>query len=118
MTVGMINGIWYQVLEDLVHESNNGNLYKDTIVVDNNGDVVLLRSVGFGFNPQWSIQGVKDEIDKIANSTKWRNEERRIKSLQYYRNVLNIMIGYKRSQTIDSVLDNDYNNYDTLCLAC
>jgi hypothetical protein len=115
MTIRTINGRWYQVLSDVLYK-NIGHT-KDTIVIGDGGDVILLRELDYT-KPYWNIQDVKNEIADVANSTKWRSEERRTKTLQYYRNILNIMTGYIRNQTIDNILRNEDYNYDTLCLAC
>lgn len=113
MTIRTIRGRWYQVLTDTFTHTG---YTKDTVIVDSNDDIVLLRERDP--KPYWGIQDIKNEINDITNSTKWRSEEGRAKTLQYYRNILNIMVGYKRNQTIDSVLRNEDYNYDTLCLAC
>jgi len=120
MTIRSIRGKWYRVLADTLHSNSLHHQYhshtRDTIVIDDSGDVIFLREMDY-LKPHWSIQDVRNEIEGITNATHWRSEERRMKTLQYYRDVLNIMIGYQRNQTIDVILRNeDYN--DTLCLAC
>lgn len=118
MEFKIINRIAYQVLSDVKYSPFlKDGMESDTIAL-NGSDVVLLRDHDYT-RYLWTVQDIKDEIDNINGSTKWRNEERRIKTLKYYRDILNIMVGYQREQVIDHVLrkEEDYN-LDPLCYAC
>lgn len=109
-----INGVTCYILNDNLPYPFGKDLDPDKIIRIGD-EILLMRRVDYPHF--WKIEEMRDEISKIEVSNKWRSEERRVKTLKYYKEVLSLMTSYKRNITIDEVLTKE-NYLDSLCLAC
>ena len=107
-------GGYHHIIEELVCPFNEK---KDYIILKD-GEIIYWRNArpsSFGIDSNYytdkklDIEMMKEYIDEIE-STKWRSETRRQKTLDFSREILSKMIAYKRELKIDKVLkdDNEY----------
>ena len=116
MIFKVINNKAYQILDESISLSlKNGS--QDPIAIDNqSGQIILLRSYSGGHANNLTIDDIRSEISKM-DSKNWRSEERKRITINYYKDVLNLMTKYQRELTIDEVL-RPYSYYDYICQAC
>lgn len=116
VTFRYINGFTCQILNDkLPFPFGKDGMSPDTIVRVGE-EVLLMRDMDYSKHI-WRLEELRWEVSNIEASTKWRSEERRLKTIEYYKKIISLMTSYKREVTIDEILTKE-NYFDTLCLAC
>lgn len=115
------NGDHYQVIEELVcpFESRHGDRYRrekmDFIILKGGEITYWQNAVNYYLDMKLNVEGMKSHIID-TEIHKWRNVERKIKTLNFLRETLAKMIAYEREIKIDTILDKD--SYNSLVLAC
>jgi uncharacterized protein with FMN-binding domain len=106
-------GDYYHIIEELVCPFNEK---KDYIILKDGEIVYWQNANNYYRDMKLNVEMMKEYISEIE-VTKWRSEERRQKTLNFSREILNKMIAYKREIKIDEVL-NKTRQEDILYLAC
>jgi len=92
---------YYHIIEELVCPFNE----KKDFIILHNGDIIYWQNANnYYIDKKLNIKMMKDYINEIEVS-KWRNESRRQKTLNFSREILSKMIAYKREIKIESVLN-------------
>lgn len=110
------NGDHYQIIEELTCPFGER---RDFIILK--GDEITYWQKANNYhldNPirlKLNVDGMRQHIIDVEIH-KWRNEERKRKTLEFLKQTLAKMIAYEREIKIDTILDKD--SYNSLVLAC
>lgn len=111
-----INGFTCLILNDrLPFPFGKDGMSPDTIVRIGD-EVLLMRDMDYSKHI-WKLEELRWEVSNIEASTKWRSEERRLKTIEYYKQIISLMTSYRREVTIDDLLTKE-SYIDSLCWAC
>lgn len=94
-------GEYYHIIEELVCPFNEK---KDYIILIDSEIMYWQNANNYYIDKKLNIESMKEYVDEIE-STKWRSETRRQKTLDFSREILSKMIAYKREIKIDEVLN-------------
>lgn len=94
-------GEYYHIIEELVCPFNEK---KDYIILVNGEITYWQNANNYYVDKKLNIEAMKEYVDEIE-STKWRSETRKQKTLDFSRETLSKMIAYKREIKIDEVLN-------------
>ncbi len=106
------NGEYYHIIEELKCPFNEK---KDYIILKDGEIVYWQNANNYYIDKKLNIEMMKEYISEIE-LTKWRSEERRQKTLNFSREILNKMIAYKREIKIEEVLNKTPK--ESVWLAC
>ncbi len=105
-------GEYYQIIEELVCPFGE----KKDFIILKSGEIMYWQNVNNYYRDmKLNVEMMKSHIID-TEITKWRNEERKQKTLKFLRETLAKMIASERQMKIDEVLDKTPK--DTLWLAC
>jgi formylmethanofuran dehydrogenase subunit A len=105
-------GDYYHIIEELKCPFNEK---KDYIILKDGEIVYWQNANNYYIDKKLNIEMMKEYISEIE-LTKWRSEERRQKTLNFSREILNKMIAYKREIKIEEVLNKTPK--ESVWLAC
>ena len=105
-------GDYYHIIEELKCPFNEK---KDYIILKDGEIIYWQNANNYYIDKKLNIEMMKEYISEIE-VTKWRSEERRQKTLNFSREILNKMIAYKRQIKIEEVLDKTPK--ESIWLAC
>ena len=103
-------GDYYQIIEELTCPFGEDKLH---IIIK--GDQIMYLQNSNYRDMKLNVEEMRSHIIDIE-ITKWRNKERKRKTLDFLKETLSKMIAYEREIKIDKVLDKQ--TYDSIVFAC
>ena len=107
------NGDYYQIIEELTCPFGEDKL---SIIIK--GDQIMYWQNANNYyhrDMKLNVEEMRSHIIDVEIH-KWRNEERKRKTLDFLKETLSKMIAYEREIKIDKVLDKQ--TYDSIVFAC
>ena len=103
-------GDYYQIIEELTCPFGEDKL---SIIIK--GDQIMYLQNSNYRDMKLNVEEMRSHIIDVEIH-KWRNEERKRKTLDFLKETLSKMIAYEREIKIDKVLDKQ--TYDSIVFAC